>query len=729
MGWLLLLGGEFEVTAQNASAESSALAKKDDILIKFPWSIKDNAMLSESIMSSVRQAQKYPPGHQLRIFHLYNVGQLASKFGLGGYERYREALLVNYPPLANKYNQISYTFLQAVEWLNRNEFDSSIRYLEKITSLPDDNSPILNLAKSYSYSQAGILWAKNANPELGVKYAIKGVEYAELAKDTFALGAAYNHLGLTYGMSGSAEGTLNYYRRAMEYFRLGKAFVRLGFIYNNAAIIYSNQGKEDSALLFINLSLRMLKTNKADSADMANAFHTKAEIFNNFNRLDSAIRYLELARKHARRGVISQDLLGYINFELGKVYRKKGQYTVSNSYLEKVLKDAELAKDKDRLQNVNYQLALNYVSMGQHQRAVDYFQAASKLAAELSAEATKRINEEYNAKFNQAKQRAELQELKLKEQQQQLELDSKQTQLQLTLLLCVILGLGLVGVFVLYRRIQRAKEVLAKQKAKIEIQNLKLEELNHTKDKLFSIIAHDLRGPIGSLKNLPDLLTYMWETSDRESLKEFSETLKRSIGSIYDLLESLLSWAKSQTGEFGFQPKNINVTSLFERVSNLYRNAAEEKQISIRTNIIDTSLYVFADEEAILTILRNLVNNAIKFSHIGGTVTLSATHNQQDSSITISVEDDGIGMNEDIQDQLFQIGKKASRQGTAGEKSTGLGMVLIKELLDNHGASIRVSSAPEKGTKMEMRFLSAGALIERLSAEEANAQVPTAIEG
>ncbi|MBE9467362.1 MAG: HAMP domain-containing protein [Bacteroidetes bacterium] len=230
---------------------------------------------------------------------------------------------------------------------------------------------------------------------------------------------------------------------------------------------------------------------------------------------------------------------------------------------------------------------------------------------------------------------------------------------------------------------------------------LKLHELNATKDKFFSIIAHDLRGPLSSILRLSEILNKDFEKHETEEQKEFSGVIHKGIKNTYKLLENLLLWSRSQQGRISFNPEKTNLYLLANETIELLNQSTTEKAIKI-SNKIQKDIYVNVDKYMSLTIFRNLVSNAIKFTSKGGNITLQShmpSNKSNQKFLEISIEDNGVGISKEIQSKLFNINENSSTPGTENEKGTGLGLILCKEFVEKQGGKIRVESEVNKGSK------------------------------
>ncbi|MFH1050631.1 MAG: PAS domain S-box protein [bacterium] len=235
-----------------------------------------------------------------------------------------------------------------------------------------------------------------------------------------------------------------------------------------------------------------------------------------------------------------------------------------------------------------------------------------------------------------------------------------------------------------------ARDITERKKAEEELKNI-----TGTKDKFYSIIAHDLRGPMGTLMKLSALLSDEFDTFDIEDRNLFLKEIKESSENVYHLLENLLTWSRSQKGVIEFNPEELNLHNLVEHVLKTQRLVAATKKILI-TSTIPEDIVIIADENMLKTIIRNFIGNSIKFTPEDGNIMV----NQKaiDGFIQISVTDNGIGMDEETLNKLFKIDEHQSSDGTAGEKGTGLGLILCKEFVEKHGGKVFVESGIDRGS-------------------------------
>ena len=228
-----------------------------------------------------------------------------------------------------------------------------------------------------------------------------------------------------------------------------------------------------------------------------------------------------------------------------------------------------------------------------------------------------------------------------------------------------------------------------------------LKELNQTKDKFFSIIAHDLRNPFITIMGFSDILLSDYKELNDEERQFYIEEMKKSAELSHDLLQNLLQWSRSQTGRINFNSTSIDLLEIVDENFELLYKAAEKKNLALKKNV-SPGLSIFADKAMLNTIFRNLLTNAIKFSNAGGLIELSAI--EAGKFVEISVSDSGVGMDKKRMDELFKIENTISTRGTDNEVGTGLGLILCKEFVEKHGGKISVQSQEGKGSKFTFTF-------------------------
>lgn len=240
-------------------------------------------------------------------------------------------------------------------------------------------------------------------------------------------------------------------------------------------------------------------------------------------------------------------------------------------------------------------------------------------------------------------------------------------------------------------------ELLARVKTHLSLKQTKesLEEEIATKNKFFSIISHDLRGSFGIILSFVNLIQENRDFLSSEELNELLDDIGKTSKNTLNLLENLLEWARSQTGKINYKPETLFVNDLASETINTLKDLASKKEIKLSSSIgLNNS--VFADKNMILLVMRNLVSNAIKFTHKKGQISIDAA--EHDGFVKITVTDNGVGIPKEKMNNLFKIDLKVSTLGTEKEMGNGLGLVLCKEFIENNGGKLGIESVVEKGT-------------------------------
>jgi len=250
---------------------------------------------------------------------------------------------------------------------------------------------------------------------------------------------------------------------------------------------------------------------------------------------------------------------------------------------------------------------------------------------------------------------------------------------------------GLLGIFFFQRMVN-------KQFLIVEDQNKALTRVNLEKDRLFSIVAHDLRSPLSGIHGLSKVLLEEMDTLTDEERIRIIGSIARSSDNVLKLSEHLIQWYQTRKGILSYKPEYFNIHAIIDEVVDLYTEKSKKKEISIATSIPD-GMQVYADLNMMETIFRNLIGNALKFTAHGGMIEISAKNSGNTEFVEISVKDDGIGMDQQTIDHLFDQNFNVSKPGTDQEEGTGLGLAICHEFVEKNRGTIRVVSTLDKGSQ------------------------------
>lgn len=424
---------------------------------------------------------------------------------------------------------------------------------------------------------------------------------------------------------------------------------------------------------------------------------------------------------------------------LGNFYEKLGKPKQALFYLQKVLPLMGKIDDKQSFCNAllsvaqlnfkekNYETALGYTNRilkYQHIKAwyiqeviVETLTLQSNIFAQMGkydkALAVHISGDALNDSLQKAKSSEDIRLNTLKIQSA-FDLERKQNELkkqQLYSLLIALFGAFIVILALLLYRNNRKKDAqnkqLKRQQIQLEIQKTELSYLNNTKDKLFSIIAHDLRAPLSSLK----VLLTLWDAKilSAEKFEEISTKVKTNVNTLYGSLENLLEWSFSQLK--GIKPKPIcfDIRLKANEEITLLSDTALNKNIRLENNISENA-FVEADINQIGVVVRNLTSNAIKFTPPGGSIYFTSL--LKETEMTISIRDEGVGMSPMMIQKVFTVGNSDVRRGTANEKGTGLGLIVVKEFVESNGGKLNIESVENQGTTISFTLKKADFLMD-----------------
>lgn len=520
----------------------------------------------------------------------------------------------------------------------------------------------------------------NAESYLGnypeaVKHFLTALHSFEQIKDTIGLVNTYLELGAANDFNSNHEKALEYYEKALG-LALQKEAVSIVYLYNNIGLYHARKGKFEEALKYFEkaeLKSRNPKYVKARMPPLTNL----GKVYNAMGNNKKALEYLEQA-KNLAISLNAKEPLCRVLLEIGEI---EGLETPPNTAaLEEGLALARQI-DSKRLQAA-FLSALAAVAdrTGDYKQEVALLKQARVLRDSIFNidKATEIANLESAYQLNlTSTQLAALEHAEMRNAQKK----------DLIIIIAVVLAITLLTLLAFYTRSRRLNRELS-------VREQDLKKANGIKDRLFSIIGHDLKGPIG---NIPNLLSIYRDESTTEKEKTYIlDTMEESSQASLETLEKLLSWGQQQIKGNTYNPAQLDAVAILNYKIRLLNVAAANKNITIVNNVPpETQLY--ADENHFKFIMRNLISNAVKFTHPGGRVAIHATQRPGDAYLTLSVKDNGMGIDEETQQHIFEP-YNTSTPGTANEAGTSIGLMLCKEFVTQNGGKIWVESSKEGGS-------------------------------
>ncbi len=566
---------------------------------------------------------------------------------------------------------------------------------------------------SSCFNNIGIICRSQGDYPKALEYYQKSLKIKEELGDKNGFSICFNNIGIIYKDQGDYPKALEYYRKSLKIKKELGDKSGISRSYSNIGVICRSQGDYPKALEYYRKSLK-IDVELGDKSGISRSYNNIGVICKSQGDYPKALEYF---RKSLKISVeIGNKSLENENYkELGSLYFKQKKTKEAYNYSKKAYIMAEEIGDPQLLKESSEILAKSSEALGLYKEAYKYYVVFKTMNDSLyNEEKIKKIaGLEYQYKYEKEKQATEL------KQQQKDAVRTEEEKRQKTVRNSFIVGFILMLILVLvvlssFLQKRKANLILSAQKEEIEKQNIeiqtqakelrtknkKLNELNATKDKFFSIIAHDLKSPFSALLGFSNLLLKNYQKYDEKKRKKYLKFINSSLIKAYRLLENLLSWSHSQTGLIDFSPVKINIKILIDEIILLLTEIAGNKNIKLLTNV-ENGLFVYADKNMIETVIRNLISNALKFTPKNGEISINtrfATDENEQNFTQISIKDSGVGISPEIQNKLFKITEAVSTKGTENEAGTGLGLILCKEFVEKHGGKIWVKSETGKGS-------------------------------
>lgn len=499
--------------------------------------------------------------------------------------------------------------------------------------------------------------------------------------DSMHLGSILNTLGVAYkNKSNLAKALETYHRASSIYGDLNDEF-RKAFILNNIGSLYDTREMYDSSLFYYSQSLRSFE-NEGYKRGIVNSKLGIASVYAKTNKtVDARILYNEVIETSSELCFNDILLLAYLELSHLEYNQRNYKKAYEINHLYSDLNDSIFTIEKQ------------------------------KQYAELKT------------KYETSQKENEIGQLKNVKLQHEFKLKQNRLEKRIGLVLIIILLFSLYVIYLFYRGKNKANKLLIEKNEQIEQQNEQLTTMNNyvntinkklsrqskeltiannSKNRFFSILAHDLRNPFHNVIGLSYLLSQQYQHLSNSERVKYAHEINESSNMVNRLLENLLEWSRTQTREIVFQPVSVDLKKIVENAISVLQQNAKNKSIIIE-NYVENPMIIIADSAMLETIFRNLVNNSIKFTPHGGKIMVKAklTNNK----LLASIEDNGVGIEKTKLKTIFNIDSKLKTKGTNNEKGTGLGLVICKEFVNYHQGKIWAESTIGKGSKFQFEFV------------------------
>lgn len=584
----------------------------------------------------------------------------------------------------------SLNFIGYIYWLV-SDYDSAVYYLEKALII---RNKLPNKAyRATTYNNLGTVFYNWSLYDKALDHYLRSLELQRELGNNSGVARCLCNIGLVYKETAQNEKAIEYYRESLPYADASKLPQTIGYVYNCLGTAFSFINK-DSSLFYLKKSLDTYEDGK-DTVGIILALQGIGHFYLDIKDLKVAKTYfLQMLNLALNENIPMRIAEAYKC--LGEIYLLENNLTMAKGYFEKSVTIGEKSKLKLILRDSFGNLSAIYERTGKIDKALSALKQQNNYRQQIE-------NEGMQKRLSDLKDKSEYEKYQRNLQIQKYENEKQKIYLVVTIF--AILFLLIVAV-ILYRLNSKSKKVnlllqeknilIEGQSKEINLKNVELLELNEAKEKLFSIIAHDLRSPFSTLINIATMLKEDYNDFSDDERLEYITAFEETAIKTYELVENLLNLSASRTGRISFNPGIVEIAKTTHKIINLLNPQANKKEIKL-LNAIDKSAAAFADQAMLEIIIRNLVNNAIKYCKTGGQVEVSSY--KDDHKLFITVQDNGIGMDDVTKANIFNINMIRSKKGTGEEKGTGLGLGLCKEFVEKHGGSIWVESELEKGSK------------------------------
>ena len=598
--------------------------------------------------------------------------------------------------IGNYYNATGDIFLQ------QGLYDNATKYYNQALGIFTKSNVLTGIVRCNN--NIGYTFYLREKYARAMEYYIKSLNFAEKSKDNKEIANCYINISNVLNAQADYANAIQYLGKSVKIFEASGDKYNTGVCYNNIAANYIEQDSLVQALKYLGKSLqiyRELDDKKGQSACYSNMGIVSSKNKENkkaISYFQSALEINQLLRDNKRIA------LSLGNLTIAYLALKNYDAVIKTS--ERGLK---IAKDINAisLQRVFYEnLSATYDSLKDYKKAYENYRLLKQTDDSLfNAEKRKQVLE-MEAKYSSEKKEIEISNLTKDYKLQSIELE-KNRNFQVFLVVISILVLILLLVFYrLYALKLNSSKLLANKNQELELMNstlsdseANLKELNATKDKFFTIIAHDIKNPLSAYRSVTKMLTNSFFELSEQQKFEYIRGIYQSSENLYDLFQNLLQWSTSQAGSMKFKPQEIDLGILAYKAVALLQEGADKKNLQVEMDV-KTDTYAYGDINMVSTILVNLVSNAIKYSKPDGNIKVNAL--DTDGFIKISVADNGVGLTQEDISKLFRVEIDHKTIGESEEKGTGIGLILCKEFVTKNGGEIWVES--EYGTGSTFSF-------------------------
>lgn len=590
-------------------------------------------------------------------------------------------------------------YKEANSFESNNSFERAISNYENALLLYQENGDIQKVAFINNY--IGFCFINLYAEDKAIEYYLKSLKICEEIGDEEGKAMNFIDIGNLYYDQGNYDNAKKYFQDALSLYEKLDDKSGIATCYTNLGNAFSDDGYHEDGIDYYKQSI-ILEEEIGDKGGIATNYNNLGDIYIQKGMYRDAQGYFLKALTISNE-IGDKDLLAIVYLNIADVQLKLKNYKGAIKYATISLNISREIGDLDfELDNLLCLASANE-SLGNTSKALFFYKENNKVKDSLISIDKEKKVQLFNALNELEKTYFTITDLSNKNEISQLRYENEK-KISYFLIVAIVIFAFLTILLIrqqaskrkAYNLLEFRNYQINKMNDEIQEQRDFLKQLNKTKDKFFSIIAHDLKNPFNSIKGFTELLIENSGEYDEEKRLKFLRVIKDSTNKASILLNNLLIWASSQSGNLDYNPKKTVLVNDVLDVVSLLEIQAIKKEIDIYNNV-DHNLLVNADENMLNTVLRNLISNAIKFTKQQGEIKISTI--QDKNMVEVSIIDNGVGISEEEIKDLFSIDVKNTHKGTANETGSGLGLVLCKDFVEKQGGKIWVNSTLGKGTE------------------------------
>ncbi len=581
--------------------------------------------------------------------------------------------------------------------------EHSLKTALKLAKLETDSALLCSVCNNL-----GIVYRRIEQYELSLHYHRIAEQLSAQTNNHKELATALNSIGIIFGMESKYDAALHFFKKALNAELKASNPLGVAINYNSIAWMNVELGNYEKAEEYYNYSIQV-NSNIGNQTGIAICQRDLGTMFLRQKKYEQASKHLETALTYFEN---TNDTRNYCMtaFEISELYISQGFNTQARNLLLQVSESAEISGLKEILKDTHYRLSTLYEGIGNTSEALKHLQISVIYDDSLQSDKLTRIVTETDAKFKLNESQITIKQL------QELN-DERKHYISRLYILGSILLVILMVVLRLWMRtnhnrnvlrnladeladnikaVNNQKEFIAEQNKLLELKTNELELINATKDKFFSIIAHDLRNPFNALIGFAGLLQDNYDSYNDEERKEMIRTIHAASGNAHRLQENLFAWARAQSGTMQVNPTVFDICEIIRDNIEQIKFRAANKNILTENLCPKHPVLLFADRDMINTVVRNLLGNSLKYTNLGGRIEVSVF--STGDTVLTCIKDNGIGIPDDIRKTMFDLKDKQSRRGTDNEPGSGLGLILVKEFVEKNKGEITLDSTIGFGT-------------------------------